>query len=88
MLPGGVGSKENHTWMIEEKTPEVMKALETIELVEGKPIKVTKVRTNLAISTREKNISFSKENLDVLHEAMRICLAYRQTSSSIIKCES
>ena len=23
--------KENHTWMIEEKTPEVTKALETIE---------------------------------------------------------
>jgi len=39
--------------MIEERTPEVMEALKTIKLVEGEPTKVTKVGTNLAISTRE-----------------------------------
>ena len=33
--------KENHTWVIEEKTLEVIEALETIELVEGDPTKTT-----------------------------------------------
>lgn len=45
--------KENHTCMIEERTSEVMETLKTIELVEGESTKVTKVGTNLAISTRE-----------------------------------
>lgn len=51
----------------------VIEGLETIELVEGESTKVTKVRTNLAISTREKIIVFLKENLDVFawsHEDM------------------
>lgn len=68
-----MASKENHTWMIEERTLKVIKGLETIELVEGESTKVTKVRTNLAISTREKIIVFLKENLDVFawsHEDM------------------
>ena len=59
--------------MIEERTLKVIKGLETIELVEGESTKVTKVRTNLAISTREKIIVFLKENLDVFawsHEDM------------------
>ena len=34
-------SKENHTWMIEEKTPEIAEKLETVELVEGDPTKTT-----------------------------------------------
>lgn len=38
--------------------PEVLEALETIELVEGEPTKTTKVGTNLDISTREKIIGF------------------------------
>ena len=29
-----LASKENHTWIIEEKTPEIVEKLETIELVE------------------------------------------------------
>ena len=36
-----LSSKENHTWVIKERTPEVMEALETIELVEGDPTKTT-----------------------------------------------
>ena len=59
--------------MIEERTLKVIEGLETIELVEGESTKVTKVRTNLAISTREKIIVFLKENLDVFawsHEDM------------------
>ena len=36
-----LSSKKNRTWMIKEKTPKVMEALETIELVEGDPTKTT-----------------------------------------------
>ena len=60
-----LASKENHTWMIEEKTPEVMEALETIKLVEGELTKTTKVGTNLNPLTKEKIISFLKNNLDM-----------------------
>ena len=34
-------SKENHTWMIEEKTLEIAEKLETVKLVDGDPIKIT-----------------------------------------------
>lgn len=51
--------------MIEEKTLEVMEALEVIELVEGELTKTTKVGTNLDPLTKEKIISFLKSNLDV-----------------------
>ena len=34
-------SKENHTWMIKEKTSEIAKKLETVKLVEGDFIKTT-----------------------------------------------
>ena len=60
-----LASKENHTWMIKEKNPEVVEALETVKLVEGELMKVTKVGMNLTISTKEKIIGFRKENLDV-----------------------
>lgn len=56
---------ESVTWMIVKKYPEVVEALETIKLVEGEPTRVTKVRTNLTLSTKEKIIGFLKENLDV-----------------------
>jgi len=52
-------------WMIKEKTPEVMEALETIKLVEGEPTKTIKVGTNLDPLTKEKIISFLKNSLDV-----------------------
>lgn len=70
--------KENHTWMIEENMLEVMEALETIELVEGEPTKITKVGMNLDISTKEKIIGFLKANLDIFawsHKDMPAILA-------------
>lgn len=60
-----MASKKNHTWMTEEKTLEVMEALETIRLVEEEPMKTTKVGMNLDLLTKEKIISFLKNNLDV-----------------------
>ena len=36
-----LASRENHTWTIEEKTPEIVEKLETIELVEGSPANTT-----------------------------------------------
>ena len=58
-------SKENHTWMIEEKTPEIAEKLETVELVEGDPTKTTQVGTSLNLQTKEEIISFLKDNLDM-----------------------
>ena len=66
-------SKENHTWIIEEKTLEIVEKLEMIELVEGDPTKTTQVRTNLNLQTKIEIISFLKDNLDVFswsHEDM------------------
>ena len=51
--------------MIEEKTLEIIEKLETIELVEGSPEKMTQIGTNLNPETREEIISFLKDNLDV-----------------------
>ena len=64
---------ENHTWMIEEKTSEIIENLETIELVEGSPEKTTQIRTNLSLETREGIVNFLKDNLNVFawsHEDM------------------
>ena len=36
-----LASKGNHSWVIENKTPEIVEKLETIELVEGDPTKTT-----------------------------------------------
>ena len=60
-----LASKENHTWTIEEKTPEIIEKLETIELVEGSPEKTTQIGTNLNPETKEEIVSFLKDNLDV-----------------------
>ena len=51
--------------MIEEKTPEIIEKLETIELVEGDPTKTTQVGTSLNLQTKKEIISFLKDNLDV-----------------------
>ena len=51
--------------MIEEKNLEVVQALETIKLVEGKPKKVTTVGTSLDPSTKEKIVRFLRKNLDI-----------------------
>ena len=60
-----LASKENHTWIIEDKTPEIVEKLETIELVEGDPAKTTQVGTSLNPKTKEEIIGFLKDNLDV-----------------------
>ena len=60
-----LASKENHTWTIEEKTPEIVKKLETIELVEGSPVKKTQIGTNLSPETKEGIVDFLKDNLNV-----------------------
>ena len=68
-----LASKENHTWTIEEKTPKIIENLETIELVEGSPEKMTQIGTNLSLETRERIVNFLKDNLDVFawsHEDM------------------
>ena len=68
-----LASKENHTWTIEEKTPEIVEKLETIELVEGSPAKMTQIGTNLSPKMKEGIINFLKDNLDVFawsHEDM------------------
>ena len=73
-----LASKENHTWTIEEKTPEIIEKLETIELVEGSPKKMTQIGTNLNPETKEEIVSFLKDNLDVFawsHEDMPGILA-------------
>ena len=36
-----LASKENHIWVIEEKTLEIAEKLEKVELVEGDPTKTT-----------------------------------------------
>ena len=68
-----LASKENHMWVIEDKTPEIVEKLDTIELVEGSLAKMTQVRTNLSTKTKEGIINFLKDNLDVFawsHEDM------------------
>ena len=65
--------KENHMWTIEEKTSEIVEKLETIELVEGSPMKTTQIGTNLSPRTKEGIINFLKDNLEVFawsHEDM------------------
>ena len=60
-----LASKENHTWMIEEKTPEIAEKLEKIELVEGDLAKTTQVKTNLSLQMKKDIVTFLKDNLDV-----------------------
>ena len=60
-----LASKENHSWVIKNKTPKIVKKLETIELVEGDPTKTTQIGMSLSTKTREEIVSFLKDNLDV-----------------------
>ena len=57
--------KENHTWMIEEKEENKVKALETVELVEGETARMTRIRMTLSFEMRTRLVQFLKENLDV-----------------------
>ena len=58
-------SKENHTWIIEERNPKMIEALETVELVGGEPRKVTNVGANLSPDMKKGIVEFLKRNLDV-----------------------
>ena len=60
-----LAAKENHTWMIVEKEEEKVEALETMELVDGEPMKTTRVRMTMSSYTKKKLVKFIKENLDI-----------------------
>ena len=65
--------KENHTWIIKEKTPKIAEKLEMIKLVEEDPTKTTQVRTSLNLQTKKEIIYFLRDNLDAFawsHEDM------------------
>ena len=68
-----LATKENHTWMIEEKEEDKVEAPETMELVEGETTKTTRIGTTLSPKMRNRFVQFLKENLDVFawnHEDM------------------
>ena len=48
-----LASKENHIWMIEEKSLEIVEALETVEMMEGEPMKVTNIGTRLDLAMKK-----------------------------------
>ena len=59
--------------MIEEDEKKKIKALKTVELVDGEPVKMTKIGTNLATQMKEELVQFLKKNLDIFtwsHEDM------------------
>ena len=60
-----LATKENHTWMIEEKEEEKVEALEILELVDGEPTKTTIVGMTISTEIKKKLIQFIKENLDI-----------------------
>ena len=60
-----LAAKENHTWMIVEKEEEKVEALETMELVDGEPMKTTRVGMTMSSYTKKKLVKFIKENLDI-----------------------
>jgi len=60
-----LATKENHTWMIEEKEEDKVEALETVELVEGEATKMTRIGMTLSPKMKTRLVQFLKENLDV-----------------------
>ena len=60
-----LAAKENHTWIIKEKNEDKVKALETVELVEGKATKTTRIGTTLSPEMKARLVQFLKENLGV-----------------------
>ena len=51
-----LATKENHTWMIEDKEEDKVEALEIVELVEGKIVKMTRIGTTLSPEMRMRLI--------------------------------
>ena len=45
--------------------PEIAEKLETVELVEGDPTKMTQLGTSLNVQTKKEFINLLKDNLDV-----------------------
>ena len=67
-------TKENHTWMIEEKEEEKVEALETMELVDREQTKTIRVGMTMSTDMKKKLVQFLKENLDIFvwsHEDTR-----------------
>lgn len=56
-----LASKENHMWMIKEKSSEAVEALETIELAEGESTKVTNVGLSLDPLMKEEIVKFLRK---------------------------
>ena len=59
--------------MIEEKDENKLKALETVELVEGETARTTRIGMTLSLEMRMRLVQFLKKNLDVFawsHEDM------------------
>ena len=68
-----LATKENQTWMIEEKGEEKVEALETMELVDGETTKMTIIGTTLSPEMKSRLVQFLKDNLDIFawsHEDM------------------
>ena len=69
-----LATKENHTWMIEEKEEEKVEALETMELVDREQTKTIRVGMTMSTDMKKKLVQFLKENLDIFvwsHEDTR-----------------
>ena len=68
-----LAAKENHAWVIEEKEPNEMEALETVSLDRDETGKMTRIGTTLSPEMRASLIQFLQQNLDVfawIHEDM------------------
>ena len=68
-----LAAKENHAWVIEEKEPNEMEALETITLDRDETGKTTRIGTTLSLEMRASLIQFLQQNLDIFawsHEDM------------------
>ena len=68
-----LAAKENHAWVIEEKEPNEMEALETVTLDRDETGKMTRIGTTLSPEMRASLIQFLQQNLDVfawIHEDM------------------
>ena len=60
-----LAAKENHAWVIEEKEPNEMEALETVTLDRDETGKTTRIGTILSPEMRASLIQFLQQNLDV-----------------------
>jgi len=51
--------------VVEEEPEKPTKDLEDVKLVEGDPIKVTKIREGLDLALKDKIMEFLKQNMDI-----------------------